>query len=84
MLEESVIYQDILRKGRKQGLQQGAEQEARKITLRLLERRIGKLSHPVQQQLEQLVVEQVEALGDALLDFQNKEDLTHWLKQQAK
>lgn len=83
MLEESVIYQDILRKGRKQGLQQGVEQGERKLTLRLLERRFGKLSRPVQQKIERLVVEQVEALGEALLDFQSKEDLTRWLKQHA-
>ena len=31
MLEESVIYQDIFRKGKQRGVQQGAEQEARKV-----------------------------------------------------
>lgn len=83
MLEESVVYQDILRKGRKQGLQQGAEQGERKLTLRLLERRIGKLSRPVQQKVERLTVEQIETLGEALLDFQSKSDLGRWLKQHA-
>ena len=91
MLEESVIYQDILRKGKRQGkqeglqegLQEGAEQGERKLTLRILERRVGKLSRPVQQKIERLVVEQVEALGEALLEFRSKEDLTRWLKQQA-
>jgi predicted transposase YdaD len=83
MLEESVVYQDILRKGEQRGVQRGAEQEARKVATRQLERRFGKLSHTVQQKLERLVVEQLEALCDALLDFQTKDDLTRWLKQQA-
>ncbi len=83
MLEESVVYQDILRKGRKQGVQQGAEQEVRKVALRLLERRFGKLSRTAQQKIERLVKEQMEVLCEALLDFQNKEDLTRWLKQHA-
>ncbi len=83
MLEESVIYQDILRKGRQQGEQKGAEREARKMVTLLLEQRVGKLSRPMQQKLEPLVLEQVEALCQALLDFQSKEDLTRWLKQHA-
>ena len=91
MLEESVVYQDILRKGRKQGqqsglqqgLQQGEVEGERKITLRLLERRVGKLSRALQQKIGELAVEQVEALSEALLDFQSKEDLTRWLKQHA-
>ncbi|HEX4950108.1 MAG TPA: DUF4351 domain-containing protein [Blastocatellia bacterium] len=37
----------------------------------------------VQQQIDRLVVEQVETLCEALLDFQSKEDLRRWLKQHA-
>lgn len=48
MLEESVIYRDIFQKGEQQvlqkGLEQGLEREARKVAVRLLERRFGKLS----------------------------------------
>ena len=99
MLEESVIYQDIFRKGRqrgvqegiqrgmqqgvKQGVQQGAEQEVRKVAIRQLERRFGKLSRKAQQEIGQFGVERLEALCDALLDFESKDDLTRWLKQQA-
>ena len=83
MLEESVIYQDILQKGKLSGLQEGAEEEARKVAMRLLELRLGKLSRTAQRQIERLVVEQLEALCEALLDFQTKDDLTRWLKQHA-
>lgn len=78
-LEESVVYQDILQKGEKRG----EANEARKVALMQLERRFGKLARTVRRQLEQLVVEQLEALCEALLDFQSKDDLTHWLKQHA-
>lgn len=81
MLEESSVYQDIFQKGAQSGLQRGEEKEARKVALRLLERRFGKLSQTVRRQIEQFVVEQLEALCEALLDFQTKDDLTHWLKQ---
>lgn len=83
MLEESVIYQDIYQKGERCGWQEGAEQEARKVALRLLERRFGKLSLTVRRRIESFAAEPLEALCEALLDFQTKEDLTRWLKQQA-
>jgi len=83
MLEESVIYQDILQKGKRSGWQEGAEEEARKVAMRLLELRLGKLSRTAQRQIERLVVEQLEALCEALLDFQTKDDLNRWLKQHA-
>ena len=79
MLEESVVYQDILQKGE----QRGEEKEARKVAMRLLERRFGKPSRTMRRQIEQFVLEQVEALCEALLDFQTKDDLTRWLKQHA-
>ena len=85
MLEESVVYQDILRKGRKQGrqsgLQEGLQQEGRTIALRQLEWRFGKLSPAIRRELEQLSVAQLEDLCVALLAFQSKMDLTRWLKQ---
>ncbi len=83
MLEESVVYQDILQKGRRRGLQEGAEEEARKVAMRLLELRFGKLSRSVQRQIERLVVEQLEALCEAQINFQTKDELTRWLKQHA-
>ncbi len=83
MLEESVIYQDIFQKGEQRGEQRGEEKEARKVAIRLLERRFGKLALKVRRQIERLMVEQLEALCEALLDFQTKDDLTRWLEQHA-
>lgn len=75
MLEESSVYRDIV--------QRVEVREARKLTRRLLEHRFGRLSQTVQRQLEQFVLEQLEALSEALLDFKSKDDLSRWLKQNA-
>ena len=79
MWEESSVYQDILQKGELKG----EVREARKIARRQLEHRFGKLSQTVQRQLEQFVLEQLESLSEALLDFKSKDDLSRWLKQNA-
>jgi len=79
MLEESVIYQDIYRKGERRGLEQGE----RKLAMHLLERKFGKLSQTLRGRIERLEVEQLEALCEALPDLQTKDDLTRWLKQYA-
>ena len=41
------------------------------------------LTRTVQRQIERLVVEQLEALCEALLYFQTKDELTRWLKEHA-
>lgn len=87
MLEESVVYQDIFQKGEKRGKQsgllQGVELGERRVAMRQLERRFGRLPITVQRQIEKLVAEQLEALCDELLDFKSKDDLTLWLKEHA-
>jgi predicted transposase YdaD len=73
LLEESVVYQDIFQKGFEQGFQQGFQQgvevEARKLVMLQLELRFGKPSLKVQRQIERLVVEQLEALCEAQINF---------------
>jgi predicted transposase YdaD len=65
--------------GRQEGLQEGKASEAAKMTLRLLNRRCGPLSEATTTQIQALPLEQLEALADALLDFQGPADLTAWL-----
>ncbi len=77
MLEESVIYQDILQKGEQQGLLKGE----RKFALLQLEERFGKLSPKIRKQIEHLPAEQLEELIKALLDFKGPDELIAWLKQ---
>ena len=51
------------------------------LVLRQLSRRFGVLSKGLEAQIQGLSLEQVEALGEALLDFEGMEDLQQWLKQ---
>ena len=82
MLEESVVYQDILRKGKRQGKQEGIQQGLLTIVQQQLERRLGNLSPAVQRQFEGLAVAQLEELGLALLEFQTQEDMQTWFRRQ--
>ncbi len=76
MMRESVIYQDILQEGR----QEGRQEEARSLVLRLLSRQVGALPKDAQAQIDVLPLTQLEALGEALLDFTQLADLEGWLK----
>ena len=49
------------------------------MTLRLLNRRCGPLSDATTAQVQALPLEQLEALADALLDFQGPDNLSAWL-----
>ena len=63
--------QDWLAEGRQEGVVA--------VTLRQLNRRCGPLSKATTAQIQALPLEQLEALADALLDFQGPADLAAWL-----
>ena len=75
MLEESTVYQDIFQKGERrgvqlgvqQGVQQGMQQGESRLALRLLERRLGRLSLKARSRIESLALAQLDALCDTLL-----------------
>ena len=75
--------QDWLAEGRQEGLQEGLQEGRQEgeaaVTLRLLNRRCGPISEPTTSQIQALPVEKLEALADALLDFQGPTDLSAWL-----
>ena len=71
--------QDWLAEGRQEGRQEGEALEAAKMTLRLLSRRCGPLTGATTAQIQALPLEKLEALADALLDFQGPADLFAWL-----
>ena len=77
IMQESVIYQDILQKGE----QKGEQKEALKYTLRLLNRRFGEIDSLIIERLQVLSTEQLEGLGEEFLDFSNVSDLVAWLEQ---
>jgi predicted transposase/invertase (TIGR01784 family) len=91
IMQESVIYQDILEKGKAAGIREGkAEGKAEglvegeaKLVLKQLQCRFPDIPHSLSQTIPTLSLEQLEALGEALLDFSQLEDLTTWLENQG-
>jgi hypothetical protein len=63
-----------------QGAQQGAQQEARLLVLRLLNRRVGIVPEDLEAQISSLALDELENLGDALLDFASLSDLQLWIR----
>ena len=66
--------------GYERGEQEGRQKQAREIVLRLLQRRIGELPQEVIEEVQSLSLERLEALGEALLDFTEMDDLLNWLR----
>jgi predicted transposase YdaD len=59
---------------------EGRAEEAQVLVFRLLARRVGTLPPTVEAQVQALELPQLEALGEALLDFKALGDLTEWLR----
>jgi predicted transposase/invertase (TIGR01784 family) len=56
-------------------------EEAQVLILRQLNRRVGAIALETSARIRSLPLEQVEALGEALLDFCDRADLEQWLKE---
>jgi Domain of unknown function (DUF4351) len=76
--EVEQAYQQWVKERRAEGKIEG---EAA-LVVKLLSRKIGVLSPAMLVQINSLSLEQVEALGEALLDFTGIEDLVAWLEVQ--
>ena len=76
MLEQSVIYQDILQKG-----EQRAKAHEQHVLLDLLEQTLGKVSSKARKQVARLNFDQMAALGKVLLKLKSEKELAAWLKQ---
>jgi predicted transposase/invertase (TIGR01784 family) len=79
IMQQSVIYQDILQEGE----QTGALKQGQSLVLRQLTRRIGEVSPEMRSQIQALSLPQLEALGEALLDFTKPEDLHEWIRSHS-
>ncbi len=86
--QESEVFQEELgkleetvREGIMQITTSWAEEAERSLILRQLARRVGELPEPVRLHIDTLPIAQLEALGEALLDFSNLSDVEAWLEQ---
>jgi predicted transposase/invertase (TIGR01784 family) len=91
--EEQDIYQNSLKyyrdlnnvvdtsreEGREEGLQEGLVRGERSLLLRLLSRKLGTLPWATQDQIGRLSGDDLETLGDLLLEFGGLQDLVDWL-----
>lgn len=76
IMQESVIYQDIWERSRKQ--------EATLLVVRQINRCLGEIDSSLIERIRLLSTEQIEALGEALFDFSDVADLVTWLEQHEK
>ena len=65
--------------GEVKGITQGRVEEARALVIRLLNRKLGNVDHPLVAKIEALPLERVELLGEDLLDFTSIDHLEQWL-----
>jgi predicted transposase/invertase (TIGR01784 family) len=81
IMQESIIYQEILREGEARGLERGLQQE-QALILRQLTRKLGNIPTELPARINSLSIEQLESLGEALFDFNSIADLENWLGTQ--
>jgi predicted transposase YdaD len=76
IMQQSVIYQEW----REEFLKEGEERGERSLILHQFLRRIGKVTPERRSQIQSLSLTQLEALGEALLDFTKPDDLDEWMR----
>jgi predicted transposase YdaD len=73
IMKESVIYQEIFETG-----EQRALQREKALILRQVSRQVGEVPQDLRSSVELLSIDRLEALGEALLDFNSLQDLQNW------
>ncbi|MHC5730120.1 MAG: DUF4351 domain-containing protein, partial [Nostoc sp.] len=68
---------------KEEGRQEGRQEGEQDLIVRLLNRRIGEIDASLIERIKGLSIEQLENLGEALLDFSSVADLETWLNQQS-
>ncbi|NJM71035.1 MAG: DUF4351 domain-containing protein [Scytonema sp. RU_4_4] len=72
----------LYQQDREQAIQEGNKQGEQRLIIRQLNRRFGEIDSSLIERVRELSIEQLEALGEALLDFSALTDLEAWLTQQ--
>jgi predicted transposase/invertase (TIGR01784 family) len=92
-LEQTRVYQEAKEEGKAEGKAEGETigeargrvegkaEEGRSLVIRQLTRKLGNIKPQLQKQINNLSIERIESLGEALLDFTSIADLEVWLSQ---
>ncbi|WP_242028616.1 DUF4351 domain-containing protein, partial [Anabaena sp. FACHB-1250] len=78
-IKQTRVYQEAKQEGRQEGRQNGEMI----LLIRQLSKRFGKLKDIYIENINSLNIEQLENLGEALLDFTDINDLERWLNSQT-
>ena len=81
IMQESVIYQDIEQKGERKGEEKGKQKATLSFCMLLLNERFGELESSIVGRVNVLPVEKLEALGVALFNISEIDDLITWLEE---
>jgi predicted transposase/invertase (TIGR01784 family) len=73
-----------IQEGEQKGRQEGRQEGTAALTLRQLRRRVGTVDAETEARIRALSFEQLEQLGEALLDFSTPDDLAVWLREHDK
>ena len=77
---EQKAIMEIVTSWTEQGIQRGEVA----LVMRQLARRFGQISPELEEQIHRLSTDQLEALGEALLDFSDVRDLQTWLENHSE
>jgi len=75
---------EIVTSWMEQGIAQGMQQEGCSLVMRLLARKIGEIPDVLLEAIRSMNLSTIEELGDALLDFNRREDLEAWLREHGR
>lgn len=65
--------------GYERGKEEGKQEQGQTLVIQQLQKQVGELPQEVRERIQTLSLEQLESLGEALLDFTAIEDLLNWL-----
>jgi predicted transposase/invertase (TIGR01784 family) len=81
-IKQTRVYQEAKQEGRQEGREEGKQNGEMILLIRQLSKKFGKLKDIYIENINSLNIEQLEKLGEALLDFTDINDLETWLKSE--
>ena len=81
-IKQTRVYQEAKQEGRQEGREEGRQNGEMILLIRQLSKKFGKLKDIYIENINSLKIEQLEKLGEALLDFTEINDLETWLKSE--
>ena len=81
--QETRVYREIRDEAQEEGRKEGRKEGQVNLVIRQLKKRLGGLPDSDRPKIESLSGEDIELLSEALLDFEQLEDLRNWLASSA-